>query len=221
MCTKTIEDVMALAPVIPVLTIEHVDDAVPLARALVRGGLPALEITLRTEAALPAIAAIAGEVPGAVPGVGTVTTAEDLAAARAAGAQFAVSPGFAADLVAAAGDLPYLPGIATASEAMAAQRAGLRFLKFFPAEAMGGRKTLAALAGPYPRLIFCPTGGVGPDNAADYLALKNVRCVGASWVAPSHAVAEAQWEVIEALAAKAAALTATSVQSKIAGRYCK
>ncbi|MFP6773937.1 MAG: bifunctional 4-hydroxy-2-oxoglutarate aldolase/2-dehydro-3-deoxy-phosphogluconate aldolase, partial [Alphaproteobacteria bacterium] len=156
---QTIEEVMDLAPVIPVLTIENIAHAVPLASALVRGGLRAIEITLRTEAALDAISAIARAVPGAVPGVGTVIGADDLSLAQAAGARFAVSPGYAADLVAAAADLglPYLPGIATASEAMAAQRAGLRCLKFFPAEAMGGAKTLAALAGPYPSLIFCPT----------------------------------------------------------------
>lgn len=197
---------MALAPVIPVLTIEHVAHAVPLAQALVRGGLRALEITLRTEAALQAIDAIARSVPEAVPGVGTVTTGDDLQAARAAGAQFAVSPGFAVDLLEAAGDLPYLPGIATASEAMAAQRAGLRYLKFFPAEAMGGRATLQALAGPFPRLIFCPTGGISRDNAEGYLALKTVRCVGGSWVAPRDAVEAGKWDVISSLATEAANL---------------
>ena len=206
MTERTIEEVMALAPVIPVLTIERVEDAVPLAQALVKGGLAALEITLRTDAALDAIAAISKAVPDAVPGVGTVTTVDDLNKARAAGAQFAVSPGFAVDLVEAAAGLPYLPGIATASEAMAAQRAGLSCLKFFPAEAMGGQSTLQALAGPYPRLIFCPTGGVNRDNAAGYLALKNVRCVGGSWVAPNDMVATGQWEVISGLAAEAAAL---------------
>ena len=144
--------------------------------------------------------------PEAVPGVGTVTTADDLNRARAAGAQFAVSPGFAADLAAAAGDLPYLPGIATASEAMAAQRAGLECLKFFPAEAMGGRATLQALAGPFPRLTFCPTGGISRDNAGGYLALGNVRCVGGSWVSPHDAVEAGAWDVISDLAAAAARL---------------
>ncbi len=206
MTQQTIEDVMALAPVIPVLTIERVELAVPLARALVAGGLPALEVTLRTDAALGAIAAISAEVQGAVPGVGTVTTPEDLADARSAGAQFAVSPGFAPDLIAAAGELPYLPAIATASEAMAAQRAGLRCLKFFPAEAMGGAKTLAALAGPYPNLVFCPTGGITAENATDYLGLGNVLCVGGSWVAPRDAVARGDWQAITELAAQAAAL---------------
>jgi 2-dehydro-3-deoxyphosphogluconate aldolase/(4S)-4-hydroxy-2-oxoglutarate aldolase len=206
MAERTIEEVMALAPVIPVLTIAEVAHAVPLARALVRGGLYALEITLRTEAALEAIDAISRAVPDAVPGVGTVTTGDELRAARAAGAQFAVSPGFAADLAAAAGDLPYLPGIATASEAMAAQQAGLRYLKFFPAEAMGGMATLQALAGPFSRLIFCPTGGIGRDNAGGYLALGNVCCVGGSWVAPRDAVEAGAWEVISDLAAEAARL---------------
>ncbi|MDP6832660.1 MAG: bifunctional 4-hydroxy-2-oxoglutarate aldolase/2-dehydro-3-deoxy-phosphogluconate aldolase [Alphaproteobacteria bacterium] len=202
----TIEQVMGLAPVIPVLTIERVEDAVPLAEALVKGGLSALEITLRTDAALAAIEAIAHGVPGAVPGVGTVTAIEDFARARAAGACFAVSPGCAPDLVEAAEGMPFLPGIATASEAMAAQRAGLRFLKFFPAEAMGGRSTLNALAGPFASLIFCPTGGIGRDNATGYLALGNVRCVGGSWVAPREAVRKGEWSVIEKLAAEAATL---------------
>ena len=198
---------MHLAPVIPVLTIERLEHAVPLAQALVKGGLRALEITLRTDAALAAISAIATSVPDAVPGVGTVTTVADLTKARAAGARFAVSPGFAQDLAKGAGDLPFLPGIATASEAMAAQRAGLRHLKFFPAEAMGGRVTLEALAGPFANLTFCPTGGIGRDNAADYLALKNVRCVGGSWVAPRAVVISERWDLITALAAEAAALT--------------
>ena len=206
MTKLTIFQVMDLAPVIPVLTIERIEDAVPLAKALVDGGLSALEITLRTNVALAAIKAIADAVPDAVPGVGTVTTPEDLSQARAAGARFAVSPGFAPDLVQAADQMPFLPGVATASEAMAAQRAGLQYLKFFPAEAMGGRPTLQALAGPFPRLTFCPTGGIGRDNAADYLALKNVRCVGGSWIAPNEAIAAGQWETITGLAREAAAL---------------
>ena len=209
MVEMTIEQVMGLAPVIPVLTIERVEDAVPLAQALVKGGLRALEITLRSDAALAAIAAIAGTVPDAVPGVGTVESPDDMASARAAGARFAVSPGFAPDLVEAAAGMSkmaFLPGIATASEAMAAQRAGLRCLKFFPAEAMGGPATLKALAGPFSGLIFCPTGGIGQHNASDYLALGNVRCVGGSWIAPKEAVAEKQWQVIADLAAGAAVL---------------
>ncbi|MDA1098536.1 MAG: bifunctional 4-hydroxy-2-oxoglutarate aldolase/2-dehydro-3-deoxy-phosphogluconate aldolase [Proteobacteria bacterium] len=207
MTNLTIEQVMGLAPVIPVLTIERREHAVPLAQALVKGGLRALEITLRTDAALAAIEAIARAVPDAVPGVGTVTTLADIVNARAAGARFAVSPGFAVDLAEAAADMPFLPGIATASEAMAAQRAGLRHLKFFPAEAMGGRAALRALAGPFASLVFCPTGGIGRDNAGSYLELKNVRCVGGSWVAPRDLVQRGQWDVITALAAEAAALT--------------
>ena len=208
MADLTIAQVIDLAPVIPVLSIERLEHAVPLAQALVKGGLRALEITLRTDAALAAISAIATSVPNAVPGVGTVTTVAELTSARAVGARFAVSPGFAQDLAKGAGDFPFLPGIATASEAMAAQRAGLRLLKFFPAEAMGGRVTLEALAGPFASLTFCPTGGIGRDNAADYLALKNVRCVGGSWVAPRAAVIGERWDLITALAAEAAALTA-------------
>lgn len=206
MAKQTIDDVMALAPVIPVLTVERIEHAVPLAKALVKGGLPALEITLRTDVALDAIAVIANEVPGAVPGVGTVTTVEDLYAAREVGARFAVSPGFSPDLVTAAGELPFLPGIATASEAMAAQRFGLHWLKFFPAEAMGGQATVQALAGPFPRVNFCPTGGINQSNAAGYLALGNVQCIGGSWIAPRGAVEAGQWEVISALAAEAAQL---------------
>jgi 2-dehydro-3-deoxyphosphogluconate aldolase/(4S)-4-hydroxy-2-oxoglutarate aldolase len=197
---------MTRAPVIPVLTMARAADAVPLARALVNGGLPVLEITLRTEAALAAIAAISAEVPDALPGVGTVTAAEQFGPARAAGARFAVSPGFSAELAAAAGDLPFLPGIATPTEAMAARGAGLRHLKFFPAEASGGRAALKALAGPFGDLLFCPTGGIDADNAAGYLALANVLCVGGSWVAPAAAVAVGDWPRIEGLAAGAAAL---------------
>ena len=205
---RTIEEVLGLAPVIPVLTIERSEWAVPLARALVAGGLRALEITLRTDVALDAVRAIAQSVPDAVPGVGTVTTPEHFSEARAAGAHFAVSPGFSSDLVTAAGNLPYLPGIATASEAMAAQRIGLRCLKFFPAEAMGGQNTLAALAGPFPSLIFCPTGGVRRNNAREYLSLANVRCVGGSWVAPEEDIASERWEKISKLASEVSSFDA-------------
>ena len=205
---RTIEEVLGLAPVIPVLTIERIEWAVPLARALVAGGLRALEITLRTDVALDAVRAIAQSVPDAMPGVGTVTTPEDFSEARAAGAHFAVSPGFSSDLVTAAGNLPYLPGIATASEAMAAQRIGLRCLKFFPAEAMGGQNTLAALAGPFPSLIFCPTGGVRRNNAREYLSLANVRCVGGSWIAAEEDIASERWEKISKLASEVSSFDA-------------
>ena len=202
MAIRTINDVLDLAPVIPVLTIERVEWAVPLAEALVTGGLRALEVALRTDAALDAVRAIAQTVPDAVPGVGTVTSPEDIFKAKAAGASFTVSPGFSRDLAEAAGDFPYLPGIATASEAMAAQRMGLRSLKFFPAEAMGGRKTLTALAGPFPSLNFCPTGGIGRNNAREYLALGNVSCVGGSGVAPREKIVNERWEEVFNLASE-------------------
>ena len=204
MVMRTINDVLDLAPVIPVLTIERVEWAVPLAKALVTAGLRALEVTLRTEVALDAVRAIAQTVPDAVPGVGTVTSPEDIFKAKAAGASFTVSPGFSRDLAEAAGDFPYLPGIATASEAMAAQRMGLRSLKFFPAEAMGGQKTLMALAGPFPSLNFCPTGGIGRGNARDYLALANVSCVGGSWVAPRDEIQNERWDEIYNFASESA-----------------
>ena len=204
MALRTINEVLNLAPVIPVLTIERVEWAVPLARALVAGGLRALEVTLRTDVALDAVRAIAQTVPDAVPGVGTITSPEDVTKARAAGACFAVSPGFSSDLAMAVGDFPYLPGIATASEAMAAQRLGLQSLKFFPAEAMGGRKALTALAGPFPNLNFCPTGGIGRSNAREYLALANVSCVGGSWVAPREEIENERWEEIFKFASETA-----------------
>lgn len=195
-----------MGPVIAVLTIEHPDHAVPLARALCAGGIRVLEITLRTEAALEAVQRVAAEVPEAIPGVGTVTRAQDFTAARAAGAQFAVSPGFSPELAAAAGDLPWLPGVATASEVMAAQRLGYDRLKFFPAQAMGAIAALKALAGPFADIGFCPTGGINAGNAADYLALANVVCVGGSWLAPAAAVRAGDWAAVTGLAQAAAAL---------------
>ena len=201
---KTVDDVMRLAPVIPVLVIERVEDAVPLGRALVAGGLPALEITLRTPAALESIRRIAGEVDGAVVGVGTVLTRADLEAAAAAGATFAVSPGLDDDLL-EPGPIPLLPGVATATEVMRAMRAGLTRLKFFPAMAIGGAAALKGFAGPFPEVKFCPTGGVDAANAAALLALPNVLCVGGSWVAPSAAVKAGDWVAVRALAAAAVA----------------
>ena len=199
-------EIMRSVPVIPVLTIERADDAVPLARALVAGGLTVLEVTLRTPAGPGAIARIAAEVPGAVVGAGTVTRADEFTAIRGAGARFAVSPGYTATLDAAAGEMPWLPGVATASEIMAAGATGRRALKFFPAEVSGGIAALKAFAGPFGDVLFCPTGGIGPKNAADYLALPNVACVGGSWVAPADALAGGDWARIEALAAEAAKL---------------
>ena len=203
--TTEIAEILSLGRVVPVLTIERVEDAVPLAEALVAGGLPALEITFRTDAALDAVKAVA-QVPGAMPGVGTLTRADEFAAAADAGARFAVSPGFLPELAAVAGDMPYLPAVATASECMAARAAGFSYLKFFPAGPAGGVAALKALGGPFADLRFCPTGGVNADNAADYLALANVVCVGGSWVAPRYAVAAGDWAHIEQLARAASGL---------------
>ena len=196
-----------LSPVIPVLVIEDVADAAPLAAALVAGGLTVLEVTLRTPAALPAIAAMAA-VEGARVGAGTVLSAHDAARAKAAGAEFAVAPGATPGLIAAcvARDLPLMPGAATATETMALLEQGFTMLKFFPAEAAGGRAMLSSLAGPLPRAEFCPTGGITAENAADYLALPNVRCVGGSWVAPAEMIAAGDWDGIAARARTAASL---------------
>jgi 2-dehydro-3-deoxyphosphogluconate aldolase/(4S)-4-hydroxy-2-oxoglutarate aldolase len=200
--------ILSAAPVVPVLTIEDPAIAVPLARALVAGGLTALEVTLRTPAGLDCIRAIAGEVAGANVGAGTVLDARQLADAVAAGAKFLVSPGVTPGLAAAAADcpVPYLPGVATAGEAMAAAERGLTVLKFFPAEPAGGIAYLKALAAPLPAIRFCPTGGIGPRNAAHYLALSNVICVGGSWVAPAEAVAARDWATVTALSRDAARL---------------
>ncbi len=196
-----------LAPVIPVLVIEEADNAAPMAAALVAGGLPVLEVTLRTPAALPALAAMA-KVPGARVGAGTVLSAHDAARAKAAGAEFAVAPGATPGLIAAcvARDLPLMPGAATASEVMALLEQGYTMLKFFPAAAAGGREMLSALAGPLPRVRFCPTGGIREDNAAEYLALPNVVCVGGSWIAPPDLIAARDWDGITDRARRATGL---------------
>lgn len=196
-----------LAPVIPVLVIDDLRHAAPLARALVAGGLPVLEVTLRTPAALEAIAEMA-RVPGARVGAGTVLSAHDAARARAAGAEFAVSPGATPALVSAcsAQGLPLLPGAATASEVMALMEAGYRTLKFFPAEAAGGIPLLQALRGPLPQALFCPTGGITEASAPAWLNLQNVVCVGGSWVAPGALMRAGDWAGIERLARAAAAL---------------
>ncbi|GAA1752708.1 bifunctional 4-hydroxy-2-oxoglutarate aldolase/2-dehydro-3-deoxy-phosphogluconate aldolase [Nonomuraea bangladeshensis] len=197
-----------LAPVIPVVVIEDAATAVPLARALVAGGLPAIEVTLRTPAAREAIARIAAEVPEATVGAGTVRTAEDIAASAAAGARFLVSPGTTPSLVEAleASGVPYLPGVATVSEVMALAERGIKELKFFPAEAAGGVPYLKALSGPLPDVRFCPTGGIRATTAADYLALPNVGCVGGTWLTPADALEAGDWARVEKLAAEAAAL---------------
>jgi 2-dehydro-3-deoxyphosphogluconate aldolase/(4S)-4-hydroxy-2-oxoglutarate aldolase len=196
---------LAGAPVLPVVTLAEARSAVPLARALVAGGLATIEITLRTPAALEAIERIAGEVEGACVGAGTVLSARDLDAAARAGAAFAVSPGLSPQLLAHAG-LPVIPGVATASEVMAALEAGVALMKLFPAEAIGGVGLLQALAGPLPQARFCPTGGVTVNNAPAYLRLANVVCVGGSWLAPPDLVASGDWPAIERLAREAAAL---------------
>ena len=200
--------IAAKAPVIPVLTIERAADAVPLARALVKGGLRVLEITLRTEAALEALRLIAAEVQGAVVGAGTVLNTGQLKQATQAGAQFVVSPGCTPALAQAvkASGMPFLPGVQTVSEAMALTEQGFRLLKFFPADMSGGLGWLKAVAAPLAGLRFCPTGGVNAETAPAYLALGNVACVGGSWVAPKDAVAVGDWARVERLAAAASAL---------------
>ena len=200
--------IAARAPVVPVLTIERLADAVPLARALVRGGLPVLEITLRTGAAIEALRAIAREVPDVIVGAGTVLNARQLDQSRQAGARFAVSPGCTPDLARAAlaEDLPFLPGVQTVSEAMALAEQGFGLLKFFPADIAGGVGWLKAVAAPLAGLRFCPTGGIGPETASAYLSLANVACIGGSWVAPKDSVAAQNWTNIERLAAAASNL---------------
>ena len=204
-----LEPVLAAAPVVPVLTIEDASIAVPLARALVKGGLPAIEITLRTAAALDAVKAVAAQVEGAFAGAGTVLDAAQLKQAEAAGAIFAVSPGAGPGLLDAAADspVPLLPGAATASEAMTLSERGYGILKFFPAGPAGGIAYLKSLAAPLPGIRFCPTGGISLQNAPDYLRLANVICVGGSWVAPQDAIAAGDWRRIEQLARQAAGLT--------------
>lgn len=195
------------APVIPVLVVKDASTAFPLAQALVSGGLPVLEVTLRTESALEVIREMA-KVEGGIVGAGTVLTRADAEAAKEAGAKFAVSPGATDALLTACEelDLPILPGAATASEAMALLERGYTVQKFFPAEASGGAAALKAIGAPLPQIVFCPTGGIGPHNVQDYLSLSNTRCVGGSWVAPADLVAQRDWTAIQDLARTAAAL---------------
>ncbi|WP_395698552.1 bifunctional 4-hydroxy-2-oxoglutarate aldolase/2-dehydro-3-deoxy-phosphogluconate aldolase [Methylocella sp.] len=199
---------MKLAPVIPVMQVMDAADALAQARAVISGGLLALEITLRTPAALPAIEMLSRAFPEAEIGAGTVTTPELMEAALDAGASFLVSPGMTRRLLKAArkSPVPFLPGAATASEAMALAERGFRCMKFFPAEPAGGAKYLASLAGPLPDLIFCPTGGVDPEKARAYLALKNVACVGGSWMVAPKLIAARDYESVERLSREAAAL---------------
>lgn len=212
MSTKTekLLSVLKLQPVVPVLIIDDAKTAVPLARALVAGGLKAIEITMRTDAALEAVRLVAAEVEGAVVGAGTILNSTHFAAAVEAGSQFIVSPGTTHELLKTVrnSDIPLLPGAATASEVMALREEGFQVLKFFPAEQAGGAAYLKALSSPLAGTMFCPTGGISLKNARDYLSLPNVICVGGSWVAPKELVAAGDWAGITKLASEAAALTA-------------
>ncbi|WP_416531423.1 bifunctional 4-hydroxy-2-oxoglutarate aldolase/2-dehydro-3-deoxy-phosphogluconate aldolase [Streptomyces coelicoflavus] len=208
--------VLDLAPVVPVVVVDDLADAVPLARALVAGGLPAIEVTLRTPVALDAIRAIAAEVPGAVVGAGTVVTAEQVGQVVTAGARFLVSPGWTDALLEAmrGSGVPFLPGASTTSEVVALLERGVREMKFFPAEAAGGTAYLKALAAPLPQARFCPTGGITPASAPEYLALPNVGCVGGSWMLPKDAVAGRDWARVERLAREAAGLLSAGGTSR-------
>lgn len=205
--TETLLKALTAQPVIPVMIVESVEHAVPLARALVEGGLKTLEITLRTDAALDAIKAMTDEIDGAVIGAGTILSARDYAAAEKAGAEFIVSPGINGDILDAAddSDVPLLPGTATASEVLSLREEGYRVMKFFPAEQAGGAPYLKALSSPIPDVMFCPTGGISLANAPDYLKLPNVICVGGSWVAPKDMVVRGDWDGIRKLAEEACA----------------
>ena len=208
----TLLEIMRASPVIPVIAIDKIEHAVPLAQALVAGGIRVLEITLRTAHGLPAIRAIAQQVPEAIVGVGTLTQAEELTAARDAGAVFGVSPGLTPSLIAAAhsSGLRLLPGVMSPSEVMAAREAGFRQLKLFPAVPAGGTGMLNAIAGPLPDVTFCPTGGISQETAPEYLACKNVACVGGSWLTPKDAMLAGDWSRITAIARAAAKLRASA-----------
>jgi 2-dehydro-3-deoxyphosphogluconate aldolase / (4S)-4-hydroxy-2-oxoglutarate aldolase len=197
-------------PVIPVIVLDRVEDAVPLARALVEGGVKVLEVTLRTPVALQCVEAIARDVPQAIVGVGTVRKLADVQASLDAGARFAVSPGYTPEIGRACRDagLPLLPGVATSSEVMAANADGLHFLKFFPATAAGGLPLLKAWASPFHDVVFCPTGGITPETAPQFLALPNVKVCGGSWLTPADAIRAGDWARITRLARKAGALRA-------------
>ena len=209
-------DLAAFGPVIPVIVLQRIEHAIPMARALVEGGVRVLEVTLRTPAALACMAAIARDVPEAIVGAGTLRSAADVRAARDAGCQFGVSPGYTAEIGAACRDaqLPLLPGVATASEVMAASADGLSFLKFFPAVAAGGASLLRAWAGPFPDVVFCPTGGITVDSAPQFLSLPNVRVCGGSWLTPTDALEAGDWERITRLAREASALDRGAAQER-------
>ncbi len=199
------KDVLNTGPVMPVMVIQDLEDAVPLAKALVAGGIKVLEITLRTPIALEAIRLISQQVEGAIVGAGTITTPEQLKAAEEAGAVFAISPGLTPKLLEAAlaGNIALIPGIATLSELMTGMEYGLDHFKFFPAEAAGGIPMLKSIAGPVPNVTFCPTGGISPENYHSYLQLSNVACVGGSWLAPTDVVTSKNWHKVTELARQA------------------
>ena len=203
-----LEEIVAATSVMPVMVIDRLEEAVPLAQALVAGGIRVLEITLRTPAGLEAVKRIKQEVPDAIVGVGTIATPQLLEASIKAGAAFGVSPGTPPALLKAIVDsgLPFFPGVATMTEVMQVMDAGLTVMKFFPAVAAGGIKMLDSFAGPFPQVGFCPTGGINAANAADFFKLKNVVCVGGSWLTPKHLIAEGNWAGITQLAQEAAAL---------------
>ena len=209
---ETLIRLFKTARIIPVITLDRVDDAVPLARALIAGGVRTLEITLRTAAAVEAAKAIMAAVPDAIVGMGTVLNAADLSRAASIGARFALSPGATPELLdaAAASDMPFVPGIATASELMAALARGFGLCKFFPALQVGGIPALRALAGPLPQARFCPTGGIGQANAAEWLAEPNVVAVGGSWICPTADIKAGNWNKITDLAARAIQAVAAS-----------
>ena len=198
----TSQEVFNQGPVVPVLVIDKVEDALPIAEALIAGGINVLEVTLRTEAAMDVIRTIAEALPEAYIGAGTVTNREQLKAVTDAGAKFAISPGLTADLLKAGkeGSIPLIPGISNISDLMKAKDAGYDHLKFFPAEAAGGVKALKSIGGPFPDIVFCPPGGISPSNYQEYLALPNVKCCGGSWLAPTDAIENKQWSIITDLA---------------------
>lgn len=200
-------DILNTGPVVPVIVIHNPDHAVPLAKALLAGGVKVLEITLRTPVAIEAIRMISEEVPDAVVGAGTIATEDDLEAVAQAGGVFAISPGLTPTLLGAANDGPIalIPGISTPSELMLGMEYGYKEFKFFPAEAAGGIQMLKSIGGPFPQVRFCPTGGISPENYKNYLTLKNVACVGGSWLAPTESLEQADWQAITDLARKAIA----------------
>jgi 2-dehydro-3-deoxyphosphogluconate aldolase/(4S)-4-hydroxy-2-oxoglutarate aldolase len=206
---SNIEEIMLTSPVIPVIVIDDIDDAVPMAQALVNGGLKVLEVTLRTDFGLEAISKIKQQVSGAIVGAGTVISSDDLEKSVAVGAEFLVSPGCTDILIDAAlkGSIPLLPGVATPSEAMALLNKGVSHMKFFPAQAAGGIPMLRSIAGPLPQIKFCPTGGITETNAADFLALSNVLCVGGTWMLDKTLIANKDWAAIEKKACAAAQIS--------------